>query len=67
MDYKSTLVLDLYSHPQSDTYRLNVLHFTPKNDNFTLTLANNSAKPTPLEVHIPSQTQISLLGPHPSH
>ena len=58
---KSIPVLVCHTHPQSDAYGLKVLHFTRKNDSLTLTLANESAKPSPLEVHIPSLMQLPCL------
>ncbi|TKC39294.1 hypothetical protein EI555_004098, partial [Monodon monoceros] len=58
---KSIPVLVCHPQPQSDAYGLKVLHFTPKNDSLTLTLANESAKPSPLEVRIPSIMQLPCL------
>ena len=46
---KSIPALVHHPDPHSVAFRLKVLHFTPKNDNLTLTLANRSTKLSPLE------------------
>ena len=62
---KSTPVLVCHLHPQRDAYGLKVLHFTPKNDNLTLNVANSSAKAILVEVYILSLRQIPCLDRAP--